>query len=194
MDRTWVLLLAVALAGCSETGPDDRGLDADVASAATDPDVRNGTGEPLREPSDEASTAQCDLAYAGSRTAGTDLQLGPATEECSVLVNAVDDAPLPFQVALVEMQWDDAEPTIEEVGFDFVLRFNSTEVGSAMESVDPDGDAGLLMVEVPLHGAAAGSLDVTGGLIFEGITPQWEASVVVSVFESDSVPSGYSAF
>lgn len=194
MKWIWVILLTVALAGCSDAAQEDATQDTDAASSDDDADMDDATDEPPRDPSDEASTAQCDLAYAGSRTAGTDLQLGPATEECSVLLNPVDDEPQPFQVAVIEMQWDSADPTVDEVGFDFVLRFNGTEVGSAMESTEPGGEAGLLMVEVPLDGAEDGSLDVTGDLIFTGITLQWEASVVVSVFEVDSVPSGYSAF
>ena len=187
MRRILLLGFAIALSGCS-------GDDGDGGTPTASPTTTPGaTDEPnvTREPSPMPAVVTCELTAAGIFTGSTQQPTGENIVECDLLVEPTNrEEILPFKSFLVEMAWDEAQQTINEVGFAYEIgQEGVTSSGSV--STSPGGAGGTLMQDGGID--SLGSTDVLIERIFDGATSGWEAEVYVSLFELDAVPPGYSA-
>lgn len=186
----WIalLLLAVALAGCGDdaSDPDPNGSDI----TGREPMEPNGVANETRDPVDTPSVVSCPFSVQGGTVAGT--EVGSREGACSELASPINaNDPLPFRSALIELAWDAAEPTINQVGVDVVIDPGNASIEGGV-STAPGGMAGVLMSEETFE-IVGQSTTVDFALVFQGVTADWSGTAYVSLFETESVPEGYSA-
>ncbi len=181
----WIVILATALAGCSEDGPEpttDENPSAPGAAAGTSLEPVNNTPPPSLEP----VTASCTVTSTSAFVAG-------ARGLCQFSETGVD--PADYRSALIEMAWGTSPPGLVEAELSIESNeCNQGATGTGCAIASASGEASPLNVTLDADDLADNAADEMFAVAYGfGAYAEQTFTLHISLFEVDTIPAGYTA-